>query len=136
MVDFTEVGEFMVALRAMRSTMAYVMPCNMSFAALEGFLINSRVCRDKLGGLERQASILMSFTNYLLSENANRWRNIRPFIAHRGLRAVWNSFFSARPQSLLAKKAQAAKLWTSALLGIEVSAPKRQVPVSPSWVLR
>jgi hypothetical protein len=136
MVDFTEVGEFMVTLRAVKSAMAYVMPCNMSFAALEGFLINSRFCRDKLGGLESQASILMSFTNYLLSENANRWRNIEPFITHRELRAVWNNFFSARPQSLLAKKSQAAKLCTSSLLGIKASAPKRQVPVSPSWVLR
>ena len=33
-----------------------------------------------------------------------RWRNIEPFITAGELRAVWNSFFSARPQSVLAKK--------------------------------
>jgi hypothetical protein len=104
LVDFAEVGEFVVALRAMRSAMAYVMPWNMSVAALEGFLTNTRFCRDELGNLEKQASILTSFTDYVLSENANRWRNIEPFITHGELRSVWNSFFSARPQSVLAKK--------------------------------
>jgi hypothetical protein len=54
---------------------------------------------------------LTSFTDYVLSENANRWRNIEPFITHGELRAVWNSFFSARPQSVLAKKNQANKQW-------------------------
>jgi hypothetical protein len=104
LVDFAEVGGFVVALRAMRSAMAYVMPWNMSIATLEGFLINTRFCRDELGSLEKQASILTSFTDYVLSENANRWRNIEPFITHGELRSVWNSFFSARPQSVLAKK--------------------------------
>jgi hypothetical protein len=113
LIDFAEVGEFIVALRAMRSAMAFVMPWNMSVAALEGFLINTRFCKDELGGLEKQASILTSFTDYVLSENANRWRNIEPFITHGELRAVWNSFFSARPQSVLAKRSQAAKAWKS-----------------------
>jgi hypothetical protein len=113
LVDFAEVGEFVVALRAMRSAMAFVMPWNMSIAALEGFLINTRFCKDELTGLEKQASILTSFTDYVLSENANRWRNIEPFITHGELRAVWNSFFSARPQSVLAKKNQASKQWKS-----------------------
>jgi hypothetical protein len=113
LVDFAEVGEFVVALRAMRSAMAFVMPWNMSIAALEGFLINTRFCKDELSGLERQASILTSFTDYVLSKNANRWRNIEPFISHGELRAVWNSFFSARPQSVLAKKNQASKQWKS-----------------------
>jgi hypothetical protein len=111
LIDFAEVGEFIVALRAMRSAMAFVMPWNMSVAALEGFLINTRFCKDELGGLEKQPSILTSFTDYVLSENANRWRNIEPFITHGELRAVWNSFFSARPQSILAKKSQVAKPW-------------------------
>jgi hypothetical protein len=85
----------------------------MSIAALEVFLINTRFCKDKIGNLEKQASILTSFTDYVLSENANRWRNIEPFITHRELRAVWNSFFSARPQSMLAKKPLSGKPWKS-----------------------
>jgi hypothetical protein len=110
LADFAEVGEFIVALRAMRSAMAFVMPWNMSIAAL-GFLINSRFCRDEIGGLEKQASILTSFADYVISENANRWRNIEPFITAGELRAVWNSFFSDWPQSALVKKLAGAKQW-------------------------
>ena len=73
MVDFAELGEFIVALRAMRSAMAFVMPWNMSIAALEGFLTNTRYCRDEIGNLEKQASILTSFTDYVLYENTNRY---------------------------------------------------------------
>ncbi len=72
LADFAEVGEFIVALRAMPSAMAFVMPWNMSIAALEGFLINSRFCRDEIGGLEKQASILTNLADYVISENANR----------------------------------------------------------------
>jgi hypothetical protein len=62
LADFTEVGEFIVELRAMRSAMAFLVPWNMSMAALEGFLINT-------------TSILTSFADYVPSENANRWRS-------------------------------------------------------------
>jgi hypothetical protein len=48
--------------------------------------------------------------DFLLTDDANRWRNIEPFIAAGNLRAVWNSYFSARPQSVLGKKSQASKL--------------------------
>ncbi len=89
--------------------MAYVMPGYMSIDVLEGFLI--KFCKDEIGNLEKQTSILTSFTDYVLSENANRWRNMEPFITHGELRAVWNSFFFARPQNLLAKKQQHGKPW-------------------------
>jgi hypothetical protein len=125
----------------MQSAMAYVMPWNMSVAALEGFLTNTRFCRDELGNLEKQASILTSFTDYVLSENANRWRNIEPFITHWELRSVWNSFFSARPQSVLAKKSNKqwknrpsrSSSWTSVSLGTEASALSRLARASPRW---
>jgi hypothetical protein len=76
LVDFAEVGEFVVALRVMRLAMANVMPWNMSIAALEGFLINTRFCKDKLRSLEKQASILTSFTDYVLSEKMEKYRAV------------------------------------------------------------
>jgi hypothetical protein len=107
---------FTVLLNKVFERIVFMMQWNMSIAALEGSLINTQFCKDELGGLEKQASILMSFTDYVLSENANRWRNIEPFITHRELRAVWNSFFSARPQSVLAKRAQVNKTWKASPL--------------------
>ncbi len=54
----------------MRWAMASVMPWNMYIAVLEVFLI--KFCKENIGNLEKQTSILTSFTDYVLSENANR----------------------------------------------------------------
>ncbi|MFN9905567.1 MAG: hypothetical protein ACK56F_05495, partial [bacterium] len=73
--DFTDLAEFQLALRAMRSAMMMVMPWNFSVAALEGFLINSRYCREDIGALDKQAQILTQFADYITKENSSRWRN-------------------------------------------------------------
>jgi hypothetical protein len=58
-----------------------VMPCNLSIAALEGFLINSRYCREATGALDKQS-----------------------FTTAGERRSFWNAFFLARPQSQLTEK--------------------------------
>ncbi len=63
--DFTDLAEFQLALRAMRSAMMMVMPWNFSEAALEGFLINSRYCREDIGALDKQAQSLTQFADYI-----------------------------------------------------------------------
>jgi hypothetical protein len=70
---------------------------------LEGFLINTRYCRDEIGHREKQAAFLTLFTDYILMKNVQGWRNTEPFIMAGDLRSVWNSF-SARLQSALIKK--------------------------------
>jgi hypothetical protein len=102
--DFLDLSEFQLALRAMRSAMMMVMPWNFSIAALEGFLINSRYCKDDIGQLEKQAQILTQFCDYITKENASRWRNIEGFITAGEMRSFWNAFFLARPQSQMTKK--------------------------------
>jgi hypothetical protein len=102
--DFAELGEFKLALRTMKAAMSFVMPWNKSIDALDGFLQNTRFCKDDLSGLEKQAQLLTQFTDYVLAENANRWRNIEPFLTTGELKSTWSSFFSARPQAALSKK--------------------------------
>jgi len=48
LADFTELSEFRLALRAMRTAMGFCMPWNKSVEALEGFLINARYCMDEM----------------------------------------------------------------------------------------
>jgi hypothetical protein len=50
--DFSEIGEFQLALRTLRTAAAFIMPWNFSFTALENFLINTRFCKDDLGNIE------------------------------------------------------------------------------------
>jgi hypothetical protein len=106
LAEFTEIGEFQLALRTMRAAASFVMPWNFSFSALENFLVNSKFCKEDIGSLDKQAQLLTTFTDYILAENANKWRNSEPFLNAGELKTSWCSFFSARPQSALAKKQQ------------------------------
>jgi hypothetical protein len=105
LAEFSEIGEFQLALRTLRSAAMLAMPWNLSFTALENFLVSSHFCKDDIGTLDKQAQLLTSFTDYILAENASRWRNSEPFLSSGDLKSAWQSFFSARPQAALAKKA-------------------------------
>jgi hypothetical protein len=102
--DFSEIGEFQLALRTLRTAAAFIMPWNFSFTAIENFLINTRFCKDDLGNIENKAQILTQFTDYVLSENASKWRDAEPFLSSGELKNTWNAFFTACPQSAFVKK--------------------------------
>jgi len=104
--DIVELGEFKVALRAMRVAASFVAPWNFSFVAIENFLVQSNFCAADLGNLDKQAQILTQFVDYVLGENSNKWRDSEPFLDTTALKGHWESFFAARPQSGLAAKAK------------------------------
>ena len=101
--EVLELGEFKCALRALREAMNFVHPWNKSVAALEGFLIQSQYCMVDLAGLDKQATLLSQFVDYVLRENSNRWRGLEAFITIGELKPTWESFFGGRPQSALVK---------------------------------
>jgi hypothetical protein len=101
--DFVEVAEFTVAIRTIRTAMHLVHSWNLSIVALENFLLNNKMCSADIGGLEKQAAILTRFTDYVLSENAARWRDETAFLNYNELTNTWSTFFSALPQSQLTK---------------------------------
>ena len=103
MADVMEVGEFKCALRVLREAMTFVHPWNKSVATLEGFLIQANYCSTDLSGIEKQATILSQFVDYVLRENSNRWRGQESFLTIGDLKSSWESFFGGRPQSILAK---------------------------------
>jgi hypothetical protein len=102
--DLMEVGEPQLALRTLRNAAVFVAPWNMSFTALENFLINSKFCRDDLQGADKPAVLLSQFIDYVLVENANKWRDCEPFLSSPELKNTWHAFFSARPQSSHSRK--------------------------------
>ena len=101
--DVVEIGEYKVALRVLREAMGFVHPWNKSVAALEGFMLMTNFCAKDLEGLDRQAILLTQFTDYVLRENSNRWRGLESFMGIDELKGAWESFFGARPQSMLSK---------------------------------
>ena len=112
--DIAELGEFKLALRTLRTAAQFACPWNFSFLALEGFLIQNDFFMSELNGTVNPAITLSQFVDYILHENANRWRDADGFISAGELKAYWSSFSSARPKVLLKKKEQGAAQSTSA----------------------
>jgi hypothetical protein len=102
--EFLDVSEFKLALRVLRTAMAFAMPWNFSILALEGFFYQTNFCGQDLTNVEKKANVLSRFTDYVISQNGDRWRDGEPFITAGELKAVWAAFFGAQPQVSAAKK--------------------------------
>jgi hypothetical protein len=102
--DFLDVSEFKLALRVLRTAMSFVMPWNFSILALKGFFYQSNYCSSDLANVEKRACVLSRFTDYVISQNGDRWRDGEPFLAARDLKAVWAAFFGAQPQAAMGQK--------------------------------
>jgi len=106
MKDILDLGEFKLALRVAREAQAFVQPWNKSIAALDGFLHQRDFCKSDLVGEDKPALILTQFSDYVMGENANRWRAQEPFLSTGDLKGAWESFFGARPSSNLKNRSQ------------------------------
>jgi hypothetical protein len=104
--DIGELGEFKLALRTLRTAASFVCPWNYSFLAIENFMIQNDFCMNDLSGTEKPATTLTQFVDYILHENANRWRDAEGFITTADLKTCWTAFSSARPRVLIKKKEQ------------------------------
>jgi hypothetical protein len=92
--DIVELGDFKLTLRALRVVASFAVPWNMSYLALENFLLLSNLCSADFGPAENQALCLTQFVDYVLGENSNRWRDSEPFLTTGDLKATWDTFFA------------------------------------------
>jgi len=104
--DIVELGEFKLALRTMRVAASMAMPWNFAYVALENFLHQTNFFRVELQGVDQPAKILTQFVDYVIKENANRWRDGSGFLDAGSLRSTWDAFFGAKPQSQLTSRAK------------------------------
>ena len=102
--ELEDLSEFKAALRVLRGAMAFVHPWNRSVDALENFFIQNNFCSSDLTGNDRQALLLSQFTDYILVENASRWRGMEPFLDTRSLRNTWADFSSQKNLSAKPKQ--------------------------------
>jgi len=103
LTDICEMGELKTAVRVLREGLSFTQPWNKSVSALEGFLIQTNYCSSDLDGVDKAATLLTQFIDYVLRENGNRWRGQEDFLTTGDLKAAWEAFFGARPQSALVK---------------------------------
>ncbi len=102
--DFFELADLKIAMRAMKAATSYVMPWNKSIDALDGFLHQNNFCNLETGHLEKRAQLLTQFIDYVLGQNAERWRDEEPFLTCGDLKTAWSAFFGVRSQTATRKK--------------------------------
>ena len=102
--EMSDLSEFKSAIRVLRGAMAFVHPWNRSIDALENFLIQTNFGLSDLAGVTKPAAILSQFTDYVLVENASRWRGMETFLSTRDLRSTWADYISQKSGSLNANK--------------------------------
>jgi hypothetical protein len=107
--DILELGEFKLAVRALRTAMAFVMPWNFSVQALEGFFLQTNYCAQELNNVEKKAWLLTKFADYVLQQNADRWRDAEPFLSTGDLKSAWAAFYGAQPHAALTKEKKQGK---------------------------
>ena len=101
--ELEDLSEFKAAVRVLRGAMSLVHPWNLSVEALENFFLLDNYCSKDLAGHERHSLVLTRFTDYVLSENASRWRGMEAFLESRELRSVWEDFMCQKSTSFKAK---------------------------------
>ena len=97
--DFHDMENLAELKNALRAAMCSVHPWNRSVDALENFLIQSSFCAADLASVDKQVFILTKFVDYVLVENANRWRDMEPFLSTRDLRGTWADFYGQKAHS-------------------------------------
>jgi len=90
-------AEFKLALCALSAAVNFATPWNRSADAIVGFMEQCNYCQSELGGKEQQARTLTRFVNYILEENANRWREKQSFVSTGEMKEAWSSFYSTLP---------------------------------------
>jgi hypothetical protein len=75
-----EIGEFKLAMRVMQTAFSFAMPWNYSVLALEGFFLQNNYCFHDLTNVEKKAAVLTKFTDYVLLQNGDGWRDSEPFL--------------------------------------------------------
>jgi hypothetical protein len=102
MKEVSDLNEMRLAVRAMCRTAQLVMPWNMSYNAIDGFLHNSNYGYAELNGRSNRAALLTDFVNYVLGLNAAAWVQKEDFLTSGEIKTIWGEWFGSRPASLLA----------------------------------
>jgi hypothetical protein len=96
--EFNDIMELRKAVRAMRLAARLAVPWNLSYEAIDGFFNQTNFCVEDTKLMEKRAQVLTQFADYILHQNAERWRDSEPFLAVGDIRVAWSSWFGDRPR--------------------------------------
>ena len=127
--EMRDVSEYTLALRTMRVAAHFANPWNKAFVALENFMLNKEFCKEELKYDPQPGRTLCQFTDFVINENANHWRDGTCFLTTGELKSYWDSFIGARP----ILKASSAQQVQSGGQGKGPTAPKPQRKEKKKW---
>jgi len=96
--EMKNVSEFVLAIRTLRSAAQFATPWNLSYLALENYFHQNEFCKEQLKHDENPARTLCQFSDFVLNENSNKYRDGTGFLTTGELDSFWSSFIGARPQ--------------------------------------
>jgi hypothetical protein len=102
--EISDVLELRLAMRTMKAAVRMALPWNWSIDALENFFIQTSYCWEDTNKLEKRAAVITQFIDYVLQQNAERWRDEIPFLTTPELKQVWETFFATRAKGLKEKQ--------------------------------
>jgi len=95
--EMKDVAEFILAIRTLRTAAQFACNWNLSYVALENFFHQKEFCKEDLRYTDNPARVLCQFTDFAMSENANRYRDGSGFLTTGELATYWAAFIGARP---------------------------------------
>jgi len=101
MREVSDLNELKLAMRALCRAAQFILPWNMSFNAIDGFLHSSNYANAELNGRTNRPQILTDFINYVLGLNAAAWVQKDDFLSSGEIKNIWAEWFGSRPASLL-----------------------------------
>jgi hypothetical protein len=133
--EVEDLNEFKGALRVLRGAMVVVHPWNRSVDALESFYHQTNYCISDLFGIQKPAQFLRRFTDYILLENAARWRDREVFITTREMRGAWADFSSQKGLSAIKNQSSSSAQKTPAPKTQTLPPPSERYNLNPSLFL-
>jgi hypothetical protein len=97
--DMKSVDEFILALRTLRVAAQFACNWHLGFVALENFFLSKKFMEEELRHDDNPARTLCQFSNFIINENAGRWRDGSSFVYFGELKGFWDAFVGARPQA-------------------------------------
>ena len=84
--------------------------------------------------MDKKAWFLLRFTDYVLEQNSDRWRDSEPFLTTGELKATWAAFFGAKPKSQPSQQ-KSKKEPAAAKKGHKVHEQRASLGICWSWNL-
>jgi hypothetical protein len=89
--EFESLNEFKTAVACLEGEFHRVMPWNLSFKALNFFLILINFGESELAGWPGRLLFLGNFVDEVLRTNARNWEEKKPFLSYQDLSVKWSA---------------------------------------------